>query len=124
MTRAYRYPLRLEGEFYIILNNMGYSYPSRGDIRMARRPLERAHDLVPTDPTIIDNIAIMDSGQAYLHGFWTLRPRAGEPIRPLPHREISIPVFAVRSPLRARPRREPERGISAEFERELGLSIL
>jgi Flp pilus assembly protein TadD len=67
--RAYRYALRLEGESYIILNNMGYSYLSRGDLRKARRLLERAHYLAPADPTIINNIAIMDSGQAYFHGF-------------------------------------------------------
>jgi tetratricopeptide (TPR) repeat protein len=39
---AYRRAVRLEGENYVILNNRGYSYLLRGDIRRARRLLERA----------------------------------------------------------------------------------
>ncbi len=68
-ARAYRYALRIEGENYVILNNMGYSYLLRGNIRKARRLLDRARYLAPADPTIINNIAILESGQAYFHGF-------------------------------------------------------
>jgi Flp pilus assembly protein TadD len=67
--RAYRNALRLDGESYVILNNMGYSYLLRGNARKARRLLERAHYLAPGDPTIINNIATLDSGQAYFHGY-------------------------------------------------------
>jgi tetratricopeptide (TPR) repeat protein len=66
---AYRHAIRLEGENYIILNNQGYSYLLRGDIRRARRLLERAMLLAPGDPTIANNIAVMDAGLAYFHGF-------------------------------------------------------
>lgn len=66
---AYRNAIRLEGENYVILNNRGYSYLLRGDIRRARRLLERAIWLAPGDPTIANNIAVLDAGQAYFHGF-------------------------------------------------------
>jgi Flp pilus assembly protein TadD len=67
--QAYRRAIRLEGENYIILNNWGYSFLLRGDIRRARRLLERAILLAPGDPTIVNNIAVMDAGLAYFHGF-------------------------------------------------------
>lgn len=67
--RAYRYALRLEGENYIILNNMGYSYLLRGEVRKARRLFDRARYLAPADPTIINNIAILESGQAFFRGY-------------------------------------------------------
>ena len=66
--QAYRHAIRLEGENYIILNNRGYSCLLRGDIRRARRLLERAWFLAPGDPTIANNIAVMDAGLAYFHG--------------------------------------------------------
>jgi Flp pilus assembly protein TadD len=65
---AYRHAIRLEGENYVILNNRGYSYLLRGDIRTARRLLERAMLLAPGDPTVANNIAVMDAGLAYFHG--------------------------------------------------------
>ncbi len=66
--QAYRHAIRLEGENYIILNNWGYSCLLRGDIRRARRLLERAWLLAPGDPAIANNIAVMDAGLAYFHG--------------------------------------------------------
>jgi tetratricopeptide (TPR) repeat protein len=66
---AYRHAIWLEGENYIILNNRGYSYLLRGDVRRARRLLERAMLLAPGVPTIANNIAVMDAGLAYFHGF-------------------------------------------------------
>ncbi len=53
----------------VILNNRGYSYLLRGNIRTARRLLERAILLAPGNPTIASNIAVMDAGLAYFHGF-------------------------------------------------------
>jgi tetratricopeptide (TPR) repeat protein len=66
---AYRNAIRLEGNNYVTLNNRGYSYLLRGDVRRARRLLERAMLLAPDDPTIANNIAVMNAGQAYFHGF-------------------------------------------------------
>ncbi|MGH6835559.1 MAG: tetratricopeptide repeat protein [Methylocella sp.] len=66
---AYRRAIRLEGETYVILNNWGYSRLLRGDIRTARRLLERARLLAPGDLTIANNIAVMVAGLDYFHGF-------------------------------------------------------
>jgi tetratricopeptide (TPR) repeat protein len=66
---AYRHAIRLEGGNYVILNNWGYSYLLRGNFRAARRFLERAELLAPGDPTIANNIAVLDAGLAYFHGW-------------------------------------------------------
>jgi Flp pilus assembly protein TadD len=66
---AYRRALRLEGGNYVILNNWGYSHLLRGDYRAARRLLERAELLAPGDPTIANNIAVLDAGLAHFHGW-------------------------------------------------------
>lgn len=68
--RAYWHASRLEGENYVILNNRGYSYLLRGDIRRARRLFDRAWQLAPGDPTIANNIAVLDAGQDYFRGLW------------------------------------------------------
>jgi Flp pilus assembly protein TadD len=67
-SRAYRHAIRLEEESYITLNNWGYSCLLRGDTRRARWLLEWAMLLAPGDPTIANNIAVMDAGLAYFHG--------------------------------------------------------
>ncbi|MFZ0495152.1 MAG: hypothetical protein WBE80_18100 [Methylocella sp.] len=66
---AYRHAIRLEGGNYVIRDNWGYSYLLRGDIRTARQLLERAELLAPGDPTIANNIVVMDAGLTYFHGF-------------------------------------------------------
>ena len=68
--RAYRHAIRLEGENYVILNNRGYSFLLRGDIRRARRLFDRAWRLAPGDPTIANNLAVLDAGQDYFRGWW------------------------------------------------------
>jgi Flp pilus assembly protein TadD len=68
--RAYRHAVRLEGENYVTLNNRGYSYLLRGDARRARRLFDRAWQLAPGDPTIANNIAVMEAGQTYFHLLW------------------------------------------------------
>jgi tetratricopeptide (TPR) repeat protein len=66
--RAYWHAIRIQGENYVILNNRGYSYALRGDIPQARRLLDRAWQLAPGDPTIANNIAVLDAGQYYFRG--------------------------------------------------------
>jgi Flp pilus assembly protein TadD len=66
--RAYRRATRLSGETYLILNNRGYSYALRGDLRRARRFLLRASQLAPSDMTIQNNLAIVGGGQAWFWG--------------------------------------------------------
>jgi tetratricopeptide (TPR) repeat protein len=69
--RAYRYAARLSGPNYVILNNHGYSYLLRGRVRKAAELLYRAAELAPFDPTVANNIAVLNSGQAY---FWGAGP--------------------------------------------------
>ncbi len=68
--RAYRRARQLTGANYVILNNHGYSYMLRGDRRRARVLLYRANERAPNDPTILNNISILDSGQGYFSGIW------------------------------------------------------
>ena len=64
--RAYRTAIRLSGETPQILNNMGYSYILRGQYPIARKYIMKAYALEPGDPTIVSNVALID----------TLAPRA------------------------------------------------
>jgi tetratricopeptide (TPR) repeat protein len=66
---AYRRAVRLEGENYIILNNRGYSCLLRGDIRTARRLLDGPGCLPLAIRRSPNNIAVMDTGLAYFHGW-------------------------------------------------------
>lgn len=79
--RAYRRAAALIGPSYVILNNHGYSYLLRGRIQQAKRLLYRAAELAPQDPTIANNIAVMESGQAYFWGdgpyIWGWPPGGG-----------------------------------------------
>ncbi|MCI0597978.1 MAG: hypothetical protein L0Y50_13185 [Beijerinckiaceae bacterium] len=68
--RAYRHAIQLTGENYVILNNRGYSYLLRGDIRRAKRLLGLAWQLAPGDPTIANNLAVLYAGQNYFNGLW------------------------------------------------------
>ncbi len=67
--RAYRHAERLFGRNPLVLNNHGYSYLLRGRRREARRLLHRAAELAPGDPTIANNIVMLQTGQAYFWGY-------------------------------------------------------
>jgi Flp pilus assembly protein TadD len=66
--RAYGHAARVQGLTYVILNNHGYSYLLRGNARQAARLFYRAAQLAPFDLTVANNIAILQSGQAYFEG--------------------------------------------------------
>jgi tetratricopeptide (TPR) repeat protein len=66
--RAYRHAIRIEGENYVILNNRGYSYLLRGDVRRAKELLDRAWQLAPGHPTIANNLSVLYAGQDYFRG--------------------------------------------------------
>jgi len=66
--RAYRQAAEIDGDSYVLLNNLGYSYMLRGDWRIARRLLQRAHGLAPNVTAINNNIAVLDANQAYFKG--------------------------------------------------------
>jgi Flp pilus assembly protein TadD len=59
--RAYRMAIRLSGETPQILNNMGYSYILRGQYAVARKYIMNAYAREPADPTIIANVALINS---------------------------------------------------------------
>ena len=59
--RAYRAAIRLSGETVQILNNQGYSYMLRGDLNAARAKFRKAYQREPHNPTIVNNIQILNS---------------------------------------------------------------
>jgi Flp pilus assembly protein TadD len=72
---AYKKAARLVGRNYVLLNNHGYSYMLRGRYGEARRLLQQAAAMAPGNPTIENNLLILDSGQHYFVGnphilFW------------------------------------------------------
>lgn len=64
--RAYRQAIKLVGENTQILNNEGYSYMLRGNLVAARRKLDAAHARDPNDPTINNNLKLLDSSAAFI----------------------------------------------------------
>jgi Flp pilus assembly protein TadD len=59
--RAYAQAIRLTGETVQILNNQGYSYMLRGNYTRARERFLRANRIEPDNPTIINNLQLLDS---------------------------------------------------------------
>jgi Flp pilus assembly protein TadD len=64
--RAYRMAIRLAGETTEILNNQGYSYMLRGDLVAARRKFERAWTREPDNPTIANNLQLLNGSSRYI----------------------------------------------------------
>jgi len=58
--RAYGFAIKLNGETTEILNNEGYSYMLRGDLVRARKKLEKAYRRDPNNPTILNNLKLLD----------------------------------------------------------------
>ena len=64
--RAYHSAIRLTGESTQILNNEGYSYMLRGDLRRARAKFLAARRREPDNPTIANNLSLLDGGSKYI----------------------------------------------------------
>jgi Flp pilus assembly protein TadD len=64
--RAYSQAIRLVGETTDILNNQGYSYMLRGDIGAARAKFLKALAREPNNPTIINNLSLLNSSYKYI----------------------------------------------------------
>ena len=61
--RAYKRALRLVGESTALLNNQGYSYMLRGNMVEARRKFLRAYEREPNNPTVINNLELLNSSE-------------------------------------------------------------
>jgi Flp pilus assembly protein TadD len=59
--RAYRQAIRLVGETGDILNNQGYSYMLRGNYTASRKKFLKALAREPDDPTIANNLQLLNS---------------------------------------------------------------
>jgi Flp pilus assembly protein TadD len=64
--RAYASAIRLVGETTAILNNRGYSYMLRGDLMAARRDFLKAYEREPGNPTILNNLKLLDQSSRYI----------------------------------------------------------
>jgi Flp pilus assembly protein TadD len=64
--RAYRQAIRLAGETTEILNNQGYSYMLRGDLVAARAKFMKAYEREPNNPTIANNLRLLNSSSRFI----------------------------------------------------------
>ncbi len=64
--RAYRSAIKLKGETVQILNNEGYSYMLRGELRKARAKFAAAYAREPDNPTVINNLHLLDSSSRFV----------------------------------------------------------
>ena len=71
--RAYATAIRLVGETPDILNNMGYSYMLRGDLVRARQKLKLAQAREPNNPTIANNLKLLDASYSYVQRPWSAK---------------------------------------------------
>lgn len=64
--KAYRSAVSLGGYSTQILNNEGYSYMLRGNLKAARAKFHEALRRDPGNPTIINNLQLLDSSYKYI----------------------------------------------------------
>jgi Flp pilus assembly protein TadD len=64
--RAYKQAIKLVGETTAILNNEGYSYMLRGKLVEARRKFLKAYERDPQNPTIVNNLKLLDSSERFI----------------------------------------------------------
>ena len=64
--QAYAQAIRLGGETVQILNDQGYSYMLRGDLARARKKFTKAYELDPTNPTIANNLQLLDGSRKFI----------------------------------------------------------
>jgi Flp pilus assembly protein TadD len=64
--QAYAQAIRLGGETVQILNDQGYSYMLRGNLTAARRKFEKAYSLDPTNPVIVNNLALLNGSRRFI----------------------------------------------------------
>jgi Flp pilus assembly protein TadD len=62
--RAYGQVIRLVGRTAIVLNNQGYSYMLRGDLKTARKLLNEAKAKDPENPSVLANLDLLNESIA------------------------------------------------------------
>ena len=65
--RAYAAAINLKGETTQTLNNLGYSYLLRGNLAAARAKFLEARAREPGNPTVINNLKLLDGSSHYIH---------------------------------------------------------
>jgi tetratricopeptide (TPR) repeat protein len=72
--QAYAAAAKLEGHTVRLLNNEGYSYMLRGDLKTARAKFQAALRLDPSNQTTLNNIKLLNESQRFIE-----RSANGEP---------------------------------------------
>jgi len=65
--RAYAQARRLTGETVQLLNNEGYSFMLRGNYTRARQLFLRANRIDPGNPTIVNNLQLLDGSSRFVN---------------------------------------------------------
>ncbi len=73
--RAYKSAIRLTGETPDLLNNLGYSYMLRGDYVTARKKFLQALHSDPGNPTVLNNLKLLDASVRYVERNPAVAPR-------------------------------------------------
>jgi Flp pilus assembly protein TadD len=64
--QAYASAIKLTGRTVQVLNNQGYSMLLRGNLRAARKIFLKAYELDPTNPTVANNLELLNSSYRYV----------------------------------------------------------
>ncbi len=64
-NRAYKQAVRIQGETPAIMNNWGYSKLLQGDLKNARKYLNRAFEKDPKNPHVNNNLALLEASSKY-----------------------------------------------------------
>ncbi len=64
--QAYARAIKLTGPTIQILNNQGYSMLLHGNLRAARKIFLKAYELDPTNPTVVNNLELLNSSYRYV----------------------------------------------------------
>jgi Flp pilus assembly protein TadD len=64
--RAYAQAIKLVGETVQLLNNQGYSYMLRGDLQRARQKFNKAYELNPGNPVILNNLELLNGSRRFI----------------------------------------------------------
>ena len=64
--QAYSHAIKLRGLTVHILNNQGYSMMLRGNLKEARRKFLKAYELDPGNPTIANNLELLNTSYRFV----------------------------------------------------------